>query len=137
VFYLIYVSNATRRFDEAQLKEILMASRAANAEIEVTGLLLYKDGSFMQMLEGPENAVRALLDKILRDPRHYNLVTIQEGMNEARIFPGWSMGFRRLDDSAKDVTGYGDFENVMLTAPEFGSDPQRCLQLLRLFRDHV
>lgn len=136
MFYLIYVSNATRRLDEAQLLDILAASRAANAEIDVTGLLLYKSGHFMQMLEGAEAVVRELLDKITRDPRHYNVVTLQEGTHGGRIFPDWSMGFRTLDDGAGDVPGYEDFEATALTEEDFANQPLRSMQLLRLFRQH-
>jgi hypothetical protein len=137
VFYLIYVSDATRQLDEAQLMDILTVSRAANAEIGVTGLLLYKGGRFMQMLEGTERAVRDLLDKITRDPRHYNVVMLQEGTHGGRVFPDRAMGFRTLDDGATDVAGYMDFEKAELSEAEFANDPLRCMRLLRLFREPV
>jgi hypothetical protein len=137
VFYLIYVSNASRALDEIHLQDVLTVSREANAKAEVTGLLLYKDGCFMQMLEGDENVVKEVFERIMRDPRHYNVVTLQEGVNEARVFPDWSMGYRRLDGGTEDVAVYGDFENTFLTVEEFRDDPPRCLRLLRLFREHA
>jgi len=134
VFYLIYVSAATRRLDEAQLSDILTVSRASNAEREVTGLLLYKDGRFMQMLEGEERTVRELLDTITRDPRHYSVATLLEGALEARMFPDWPMGFRTLDGGAADVPGYAEFQNTPLSEDEFAAQTQRGLRLLRLFQ---
>jgi len=138
MFHLVYVSNATRRLLGGELRAILEASRDNNVQMEITGLLLYKDGSFMQLLEGREQAVRALLEKIRRDPRHYDLLTLLEGAAERRYFPDWSMGFRQLDATTMcDVPGYHDFVNAPFSAAEFGGDPSRCLQLLRLFRDHA
>jgi hypothetical protein len=130
------VSNATRVLDDSQLTDILTVSRAANEQAGITGLLLYKEGSFMQFLEGVEQTVRELLERITLDPRHYNVAMLQEGVLDERIFPDWSMGFRMLDDGVKDVPGYADFEEMSLSGEGFTAKPQRCLQLLRLFREH-
>ncbi|MGH8048611.1 MAG: BLUF domain-containing protein, partial [Chthoniobacterales bacterium] len=116
VFFLVYMSTSTRRLDEVQLMDILTVSRATNAAIEVTGLLLYKGGSFMQMIEGEEGTVRELFEKIVRDPRHYNVVTLLEGVHKARVFPDCAMGFQHLDGAAvRDVPGFTSFQDVRLS----------------------
>ena len=138
MFYLVYVSNATRPLGSPELMDILRVSQESNTQIGITGLLLYKDGNFMQLLEGREHTVRGLLEKITRDPRHYNVVTLQEGTKTEREFSEWAMGFRRLDDEPMElVPGYQDFAKVSLTGDEFRENPSRCLGLLRLFKEHA
>jgi hypothetical protein len=71
-------------FSEEELIQLLETSRQNNAKIGVTGMLLYKDGNFMQLIEGPEEAVRALHAKISIDPRHRGLMTLLQGHQEKR-----------------------------------------------------
>jgi hypothetical protein len=59
------VSSATRRLSVAELAEILRVSRADNQRDEITEMLLYKDGNIMQVLEGAEEKVSALIEKLL------------------------------------------------------------------------
>lgn len=56
-------------------------------------MLLYSDGRFVQALEGPEDAVRALYARIQRDPRHARVLTVRAGPGPRRYFADWSMGF--------------------------------------------
>ncbi len=58
MFFLVYVSSAVRPFSRVDLDDLLATSRANNARVGITGMLLYKDGNFMQVLEGDEEAVR-------------------------------------------------------------------------------
>jgi hypothetical protein len=97
MFYLIYASAAGKLFSKEQLVDLLAKARPNNAALGVTGMLLYKDGSFMQVLEGVEAAVRTLFEKISRDSRHKMISIIHQGNVDERQFPDWSMGFRNLN----------------------------------------
>lgn len=70
MFFLVYVSSAVRPFSRSDLEDLPATSRDNNAELGITGMLLYRDDNFMQILEGEEGPVRALYDKIGNDPRH-------------------------------------------------------------------
>jgi len=70
MFSLIYVSSAVTEFSKSELVDLLESCHANNANLGVTGMLLYKDGNFMQALEGNEDVVRGLHAKIALDPRH-------------------------------------------------------------------
>lgn len=130
-----YVSVPVRRFPRAELVELLNVSRRNNARIGVTGMLLYKGGVFMQALEGPEAAVRALQERIGRDPRHRSVITVLEDWTEERQFGDWMMGFRDLDDPTVRLTpGYSEFLNVALTGEEFAGQPSRARRLLVAFK---
>lgn len=92
--YLIYMSASTHLFTDAELKEILTKSRQNNAAHLLTGMLLYSEGSFVQVLEGDATALDHTYKKIKRDKRHKNLIELAEGELAERIFPFWSMGFK-------------------------------------------
>ncbi len=135
MLFLVYVSSATLLFPGEDLRALLATSRKNNAELGGTGMLLYKDGNFMQVLEGEEGAVRALYDKIGADPRHKGEITLRQGFTEERQFPDWSMGFRDLQSpEARAVPGYSEFLNTPLSGREFSGDPTRTQKLLLTFK---
>ena len=86
-YYLLYRSHATARPTAAELEDMLGQARVYNAAADVTGLLLYHDGRYVQVLEGPKGAVREVYARICRDPRHAHISTINEGLGPARRFP--------------------------------------------------
>lgn len=134
MFHLLYVSAASEPFGKAQLLELLEKSRANNARLGVTGMLLYKDGDFMQLLEGEEATVRALFDRISRDPRHqHSFIVLEEEVGE-RLFGEWAMGFRSLDDDdVRAIPGFSEFMNRHGELAGLRGRPETCLDLLRFF----
>lgn len=133
---LIYTSVAARPMDEVELHALLVEARLANAQLGITGMLLYKDGNFMQVLEGEHEVVNLLSRRISRDTRHLNVFTLHSGTIDARQFPDWSMGFRNLAvEPPQDVPGFSEFMSTELTAEAFLSEPGRAFRLLRTFRD--
>ena len=101
---LIYVSSARTELAAKELLRILESSARRNTPQEVTGMLLYLNGSFMQVLEGEEAMVDETYARILRDPRHTGLVLIERAPINARSFGHWSMGFKHL--GATDVAAH-------------------------------
>ncbi len=97
---LLYVSNTGQHVGVGELDDILTASRHNNALMGITGLLLFIDGGFLQMLEGEERAVRELYARITADPRHINPQLMLDREVPVHAFPEWSMGFERpsMDD---------------------------------------
>ena len=94
---LLYVSNAVREMTETDFNQILQTSRANNLRDDITGVLLWADGAFVQILEGEHAAVHRTLAAIQQDPRHTNLIVVFQQDTESRAFDDWSMGFKRLD----------------------------------------
>jgi hypothetical protein len=134
---VVYVSTATAPFSDEHLVALLEKSRTNNTRLELTGLLLYKDGQFMQALEGPDDAVQALYAVIERDPRHRNVRALVREQIAERQFPDWSMGFRTLTDEAlQAIPGYSDFLDAPKGASAFWGDRTRAQWLLRWFRRH-
>ncbi|MEV7608482.1 BLUF domain-containing protein [Microbacterium sp. NPDC089320] len=106
---LVYCSSATQPFGERELGELLAVSRERNSERDITGMLLYRGGEFVQILEGPRSDVEDLMAKIGRDPRHHDVrVLIEEPLHERR-FHDWTMGYQALIAPAPDMgSGYRD-----------------------------
>ena len=135
---LVYVSSATSEFSEADLVALLEQSREKNTRLGLTGLLLYKDGNFMQVLEGPDNAVRQLFQTILADGRHHGVIQLLERQIERREFADWTMVFWNLSDPAlRDIPGYSDFLSEPLNSEEYRREPNHALLLLDVFRRNM
>jgi hypothetical protein len=93
---LAYVSTSLLpddAHDRRQVADILLVSRRNNAESEVTGALLATDRNFAQVLEGEREAVEAVYERIVRDPRHKDIVLTLYELIEARRFPSWAMAY--------------------------------------------
>ena len=99
VFQLVYTSSATQEFWPDDLFDLVEKSRSKNAQRGLTGMLLFHEGRFLQLLEGPELAVRDCFRMIQRDPRHESVQVVVTGISEERDFPGWTMGFEQPSDA--------------------------------------
>ena len=107
---MAYVSTATTEMTDDDIATILTISRSNNTHLNVTGVLLYHRGRFIQVLEGPEEQVRAKFATISLDPRHRGIQIVVEKPIRERQFPEWTMGFRPIaDGSAKELEGFEDF----------------------------
>jgi len=100
---VIYVSAARNLFNSTQLRELLRLARIKNEQLDVTGMLLYHEGSFLQVLEGPLPAVNPLLETIDRDQRHQNLMLLLRREIAARNFADWKMEFVEVAAQAKSL----------------------------------
>jgi len=93
IYRLIYLSSATAGFRESDLDAILHSARKNNTKAGVTGLLVFHDGNFLQVLEGPRDAVEDVYAHILQDPRHGGVARVIAEEAEERIFAEWEMAF--------------------------------------------
>ncbi len=137
VFQLVYVSSAQTLFSADQLRELLARSREKNHRLGISGLLLYREGNLMQMLEGDETAVLALYEVIQRDSRHIGVLTLLRQRAQPRMFTDWSMAFRDLNDpTLTTLPGFSDVLSQKPAAREW-LDQGKCLQLMRTFRERM
>jgi Sensors of blue-light using FAD len=135
MYLLVYVSSAASLFSEEELMDLLKKAREKNRTLDITGMLLYKDGNFMQLLEGPKDAVLALVAKIKLDPRHRGFIALLQEERIEREFSGWEMGFQKLDDrTSLEIPGYSHFFDLPLSSEEFLQSPSKALKLLLNFK---
>lgn len=112
MIHCIYASTASRAYGPQELADMLTVARARNLARGVSGILLYIDGSFFQVLEGEAEVVDALYQRIAEDPRHFRVTTIMRERIARRAFADWSMGFAELASAQLgDSLGLNDFFN--------------------------
>ena len=90
---LIYISSAVTELVPAQLRDILNGARANNRKHQVTGLLLYHDGTFIQVLEGQANTVDTTFARIRRNGLHSGILILSQAEVSDRLFAEWHMAF--------------------------------------------
>lgn len=100
VWSLSYISTATTPAEtiEESIAEICALARLNNAAAGITGALTYHGGRFAQLIEGPEDALRALMVRIKADPRHHSLRVLTDGPIAVRRYGKWSMTYRKPGD---------------------------------------
>lgn len=107
---LIYVSVLAVHQDASCVREILKTSIRNNSANHVTGMLLYINESFLQVLEGAPDTVDQLFTTICADPRHTSALKVLELNVSERQFSQWSMGYANLQaDEADRLVGKNDF----------------------------
>lgn len=118
--HLIYESQATQLFSEAELANLLRQARKYNEANGLSGILLYaSDGRFVQVLEGEVDHVHELYFRhISRDKRHKYLTLLADSRLKERRFPDWRMGYRRTTPEAlTELTGHFSTANATFLLP--------------------
>jgi hypothetical protein len=135
LFHLGYVSTETGDLSSAGMVELLTEARRINTSRDITGLLLHRDKSFYQLLEGAEDVVRRTFDSIEKDERHTAIDVLFEGEVDEREFPDWQMGFLNLDGvDIGTLQGYSDFLSREDNAKDFLENLSRGKRLALMFR---
>lgn len=91
LFMVSYISKARGEFDDLMLNGLLAASQSRNIENDLTGVLAYGSGHFIQVLEGPLSPLAALMQSIRADKRHGGLAIVGPIPISKRNFPDWSL----------------------------------------------
>ncbi len=128
IYKLIYTSKAVPGTTDAVLEDILAAARRNNGDLDITGMLLFFDDHFIQLLEGQRNDVMKLYEKIKQDARHTDVDLMFEEYQEDRVFGDWRMAYVPLDqENAKRLCGNLDVTSVDQLAAVL-RHPSRILQ---------
>ena len=96
IYYLLYYGVESFRFEQNDFEDLLKQSREKNRHLEVTGKLIYCEGTFIQLLEGTEQNVEDIYAAIKKDQRLVATKLITSGHAESRYFKDWSMDFERI-----------------------------------------
>jgi hypothetical protein len=105
-----YVSEASAPMSADQLLALLAQCRANNVSRELTGMLLYGNGTFLQVLEGDDEVVDRLVDTIAADTRHGRMQRLGRKTIAHRQYADWTMGFDRItEEGLSQIEGLRDF----------------------------
>ena len=128
--HLVYTSTVSDTLTDDNLDGLLAAARKHNASADITGVLLLRNRTFIQFLEGSAEEIDLLMSRIQRDDRHRNVKVIIEEPAEHRRFSDWRMGFRvplapdsprqdNMRDSFSDLTSDSHQAVIERAAREF------------------
>jgi hypothetical protein len=119
----VYCSRAAEGVGEAEVGRIIEHSQRRNAARDITGVLVFGSGIFFQWVEGPPAQVEALIVSLHGDPRHFDIVTLDQSVEQReRLYPNWEM--ERVE--AEDIRA------VLQEALESAKDAQNIAALGRL-----
>lgn len=97
LYRMVYTSARSSKCDDSNIDDILEKSRKNNPDNEITGLLLYTDDRFIQILEGPLYNVMNTYNRISKDNRHAGTqIRFFEKVTE-RHFSNWHMGSKNIN----------------------------------------
>jgi hypothetical protein len=131
--HLIYESQATQPFTEAELAKLLYQAREHNEANGLSGILLYAhDGRFVQVLEGEVDDIHELyFMHISRDRRHHRLTLLADGRLSQRRFPDWRMGYRpATPEDLAELTGLFSTADATFLLPVLPNLPTPLLDKL-------
>lgn len=124
---ILYLSKPTIHFSDTDLEDLLVHARDSNQKRNVSGMLLYVNGLFVQVLEGDDDDVDGLYNKICKDSRHNKIAKIYDNQIEEKLFDVWSMAFNKSSveelseagyftlDEFKEITdGVADYETIRI-----------------------
>ncbi len=133
---LVYVSNRKPTCKQEEIDKILNSCKKNNPSLNITGVLLYSDTKFIQLVEGDAKVIMDLYDKIKKDTRHSNPMMISYNAIAVKSFPNWHMGTKKIANGEvefkTDVTNNEKIAfNNILSGKE--AEGQKVLNLLRKF----
>lgn len=135
LFHLGYVSTETGDIGTRGMIKLMTEARRLNTQRNITGLLLHREKSFYQVLEGTEAEVRRTFASIEKDERHTAVDVLFDGEIEEREFADWQMGFLNLDGvELETLLGYSDFLSREDNAKDFLENLSRGKRLALMFR---
>jgi hypothetical protein len=107
---IIYLSTASHFLEKEEIDSLLKQSCEFNLENDITGILLYVDGDFIQVLEGNKSIICSLFEKIQNDKRHKGVICVINRAIQQRQFSDWSMGYYATNyQNLSEIPG---FENI-------------------------
>jgi hypothetical protein len=129
---VVYSSAAVVPFTEAELTELLARARLNNDRLGVSGMLLYHEGSFLQVLEGDAAVLEGLFTTISADKRHHRIIALLRREVDERHFGGWKMGFASMKNLPANLPGYSDYLRLRGDRAE---SAHAAVRLMAAFRD--
>lgn len=135
LYQLIYKSTATDKFKSDKLEEFVSSIASKNADIDVTGCLIFDGNHFLQVLEGQYSKISSLMETIQQDERHRDVVTLLKEPIVSREYANWSM--RQIgtdsDRMAKITEEYTSLNEMLESKFEQSSSMSRADMIVKAF----
>jgi hypothetical protein len=127
LYTFVYCSRAADGVDNAEVNRLIESAQRHNLTCGITGVLMFASGVFFQWIEGPAAEVRKLIASLHGDPRHYDIVSLDQSEEKReRLYPNWQM----------ERVGADDIREVLQDALESAEDETNIAALTRIL-DHL
>ncbi|TLU72812.1 BLUF domain-containing protein [Lichenicoccus roseus] len=127
LYTFVYCSRAADGVDDAEVDRLIQSAQRHNRTCGITGVLVFGSGVFFQWIEGPSADVLRLMASLHDDPRHYDIVSLdQREETRERLYPNWQM----------ERVGADDIREVLQDALESAQDENNIAALRRIL-DHL
>jgi hypothetical protein len=127
LYTFVYCSRAADGVDDAEVNRLIESAQRHNLTCGITGVLVFGSGVFFQWIEGPAAEVRKLMASLHGDPRHYDIVSLDQSEEKReRLYPNWQM----------ERVGADDIREVLQDALESAEDDNNIAVLKRIL-DHL
>jgi hypothetical protein len=113
----MYSCDAAQHIEHTDIIDILRTSRTNNAAHGITGILFYRDGRFLQILQGSEESVIALSNTIRADTRQRDFTILMQAQ-APELFAGWAMDYCKLNDKSVALDEQGEGKRIPAWIPE-------------------
>ncbi len=114
MYYIFYqaVESAIFKDRENGIEILLQNAREKNKRLDITGMLLHIEGSFIQYIEGEEVSVKELFKAIEKDSRLAAIKVIDSGNAKNRIFINWEMAYENFNINTINHIEKIDYPNI-------------------------
>ena len=135
---IIYCSRLKYTCGVKDVYSILKKARVKNANLGVSGFLIYKDSHLVQVIEGLNSSITSLFKVIVDDVRHEDVKLIADDRLRLLQFENWSMGYSSLtDDISLEISDYLNEIGHRDMFNPFEFHPSEVRKLLSLFSNAV
>lgn len=134
---LVYLSIRDTSCSNEEVSQILEASVANNGKRDITGVLVYSQTKFLQVLEGNQHHIMTLFDQIKKDQRHSNALLLSAKQIDTRYFPSWQMVGKAIDTETYDfLTAMEEDEKKEFRALIHGESKNNAARMIaKLFKN--
>lgn len=131
---LIYVSNRKSNCTEQEIEKILESCKKNNPGLDITGVLLYNNKIFLQLVEGEYKIIIETYDKIKKDNRHEKCVMLSCVTIKEKSFSSWNMGLKKIDNTIDVLTNISKEEKKYLEYLISGNEEKDGLKALNIIK---
>ena len=135
IYHLSYVSTGCDGLRFEHIKEILETSKQNNYNNGITGILIYCNKHFFQILEGNKEDVEEVFSKISIDPRHDNVIKLHCAYVDKRQFEQWNMGFKSYNKELRMLDNFNTEEFYSYVKAQLNGSNAVSLKILADFFD--
>ena len=101
LYTICYISSSRENIYPFDLNALFSQVKTTNDELDITGVLIYDQGNFFQVLEGKTATIVRMYGKIIRDVRHHYIIKLIESTIQDRMFDGYKTGFEVISTTEK------------------------------------